>query len=311
MSLASCRECGAAVPANTRECPSCGAAMGPLPYAVYRPAPPRPPEPERPWWRSVGGWGNVVGWAFIAGVCVLIGVAFVRGSAEAGRRKVEKAEMAREKEHLLKVFVWMQDTVQWTSIPDSARRPVPTSHGAKRMWVISQMLADRRAWERQVMQRHGVTADAPPASMGTTRYQGNARDFPEVGRYLEGRAAAIAEIEKASAAWVEERMAALARESGMPAGEIRDLFPPGFGPRAADDAGHVRAMLEIHRHYVRVDPRVRPDGGQMLSWQREEDARRAHELAAEVNTAAAHARQAREQRLAGENAAFSRVINEG
>ncbi|HEU4884949.1 MAG TPA: zinc ribbon domain-containing protein [Longimicrobium sp.] len=306
MSLTSCRECGAAVPASSHTCPSCGAAMAPVPYAV-RPAPPRPPEPERPWWRTVGGWGSAIGWAAIVGVCVLIAVAFVRGSAESGRRKTEKAEVRREEEHLRRVFVWTQDTT-WAIIPDSGRRPVPTTEGAKRIWVISQMLLDRWAWERQVMERHGVSGDTTPTVMGTTRYQGNARDYPQVGAYLEGRAAAIAEIEKASAGWVQERMAALARESGLPAGEVRGLFPTDFGGKAADDARHVNAMLEIHRHYVRVDPRVSPSGSEMLTWQREDEARRAHELATRVNAAANDARQARARRITSEQAAFSRVV---
>jgi hypothetical protein len=285
--------------------------MNPVNLAAYRPAPPRPPEPQRPWWRTVGGWGNAAGWVIVVGVLALVAVGFVRGSARAGQRKIEKAEVAREEEHMRKVFVWMQDTVTWESVPDSVRRPAPTTDRAKRMWAISQMLVDRGAWERQVMERHGVRAYTPPVDMGTVRYQANARDFPTMGRWLEGRAAAIAEIEKTSAGWVQERTAALARESGMPAGEIRDLFPAGFGGRAADDAPHVNAMLEFHRHHVRVDPRVRPGGGDMLSWQREEDARRANDLANEVNAAAAWSGQAKEHRLAREKAAFSRVIEPG
>lgn len=308
MSLTTCRECGTAVPASSHACPRCGAATAPASYGAYRPAPPRPPEPRRPWWRTVGGWGSAAGWALIVGVLALVGVGFVRGSAAAGQRKIEKAEMAREEEQMRKVFVWMQDTLTWESVPDSGRRAVPTTDRAKRLWAISQMLVDRRAWERQVMERHGVSAYTAPTDMGTVRYQANARDFPAMGRYLEGRAAAIAEIEKGSAAWVEERTAALARESGLPAREIRDLFPPEFGGRAADDALHVNAMLEFHRHHVRVDPRVRPGGGDMLSWQREEDARRAHDLANEVNTAAAFSRQAKQQRTADEKAAFSRFV---
>jgi hypothetical protein len=70
-------------------------------------------------------------------------------------------------------------------------------------------------------------------------------------------------------------------------------------------------MLEIHRHYVRVDPRVSPAGDEMLTWQRQEDARRASELAARVNAAAADSRRLREARVATERAAFSRVIQPG
>lgn len=244
----------------------------------------------------------------ILGVLALVGVGFVRGSAAADQRKIEKSEVAREEEHMRKVFAWMQDTLTWESVPDSGRRAVPTTDKAKRLWAIGQMLVDRRAWERQVMERHGVRAYKPPVDMATVRYQANARDFPAQGRWLEGRAAAIAEIEKTSAAWVMERTAALARESGMPAREIRDLCPPEFGGTTADDAQHVHAMLKFHRHHVRLDPRVRPGGGDMLSWQREEDVQRATNLANEVNTAAAFARQAKQHRLTREKAAFSRVV---
>jgi hypothetical protein len=77
---------------------------------------------------------------------------------------------------------------------------------------------------------------------------------------------------------------------------------------APDDAGYVNALLEIHRHWVRVDPRVRPGGGDMLSWQSEDEARRANELATRVNAAAAVARQARERRLDQEVAAVNRLL---
>lgn len=309
MSLTSCRQCGAAVPAGSHACPACGAAMAPVPYAVYRPAPPRPPEPERPWWRTIGGWGSAAGWAVIAGVLVLIAVAFVRGAAENGRRKTEEAEMAREAAHIRTVFGMMQDTLSNAPALDTVPRPVPTSDRAKRVWVISRMLVDRWAWERALMQRHGVEGYRAPRELETAHYQANARDYPAVGRYLEGRAAAIAEIEKASDAWVEERTAALARESGLPAQAIRDLLPPGFGGMAPDQARHVNALLEIHRHWVRVDPRVRPAGGDMLSWQSQDEARRANELAARARAAADSARQARERRLDGEKAAFSSLID--
>ncbi|HEX5871977.1 MAG TPA: zinc ribbon domain-containing protein [Longimicrobium sp.] len=308
MALTTCRACGTALPANAHACPACGAAIAPVSYGEFRPAPPRPPEPRRPWWRTVGGWGSAAGWALIVGVLAFIAVAFVRGSAARGQRNVEEREMAQEEAHIRAVFVMMQDTLSNTTALDTTPRPLPTTDRAKRAWVISRMLVDRWVWERKVMQRHGVTRYTPPPVMGTTRYQGTARAYPEVGTYLEGRAAAIAEIQKTSAAWVAERTEALARESGLSASSIRELLPPGFGGRARDDARHVNAMLAIHRHYVRVDPRVRPSGEEMLSWQSEDDARRAHELAAEVNAAAALARQAAEERLAGEKAAFSRLI---
>lgn len=306
MALTSCRACGAAVPAGSKTCPNCGAAMAPVPAAVYRPPMPRPPAAKRPWWATLG---NVVGWAVILGVLGLVVVAFIRGSAENGRRKVEHAEMARETPHVRTVFGMMQDTLPNAPSLDTTARPLPTTDRAKRVWVISRMLVDRWAWERQIMVRHGVTRHTVPSTMETAHYQANARDYPEVGRYLEGRVAAIAEIEKESAAWVEARTAALARESGVPASEIRALFPPTFGGQARDDARQLEALLEIHRHWVRVDPRVRPAGGDMLSWQNQEEMNRANELATEARSAGTFSAQVRQERLNAEKAAINRVID--
>jgi hypothetical protein len=254
---------------------------------------------------------TAAGWAVIVAVLAFIAVSFVRGSAEAGRRATETAEVAREQEHMRTVLAWVRDTSASTPAPGSAGRPLPTSDRAKRVWVISRMLEDRAVWERGVMQRHGVRGDRSPASWGTTRYAAyvaNARAYPEVGAYLEGRAAAIEEIEKASAAWVEERTAALARESGIAAGEIRDIFPPDFTGGALDQARLVDAMLEMHRHLVRVDPRVHHAGANRQRWDREDDADRFEELLEKQNDAIAASRQARERRLAMERAALSRAI---
>ncbi|HEX6039689.1 hypothetical protein [Longimicrobium sp.] len=275
----------------------------------YAPLPPRPaPPPERPWWRTVGGWLGAAGW-----VVVLAGLFFLcRGIylqyRGADQRALQAAEVKREKEHARKVFVWVQDTLATTLVKGSAGRPAPTTEPAKRVWAVGRMLADRWTWERQILQRHGATAHNPPAAMETVDYQANARAHPAVGRYLESRAAAIAEIEKGSAAWVEEHMAALAREAGMPVEDVRGLFPPEFGSAAADAAPHADALLAFHRHLVRVDPWVRPGGGDDLLWQREDEAHRSSELAARVNAAAVQSARAREQRVLRERAAFSGLL---
>lgn len=308
MSLTSCRECGTAVPANSHACPNCGASMGPVSYAAYRPAPPRPPEPVLPWWQTVGGWGNAAGWAVIVSVLVLIGVAFVRGSAEADRRKVENAEVAREQAYMRVVNAWLQDTTATAPPSESASRPVPASARAKRMWVFSRMLVDRSLWERGIMERHGVKGHRSPAAWDSARYQASARSYPQVGRYVEGRVAALSEIQKASAAWMEERIGALARESGMPAQEIRDLFPSDFAGVTAEEARLADVMRQVHRHYVEMDPRVRPAGGDQLAYQREEDIRRSHEVVAKMHEANAAANQARQRRLDNERAAFARIM---
>jgi hypothetical protein len=282
--------------------------MGPVSYAAYRPAPPRPPEPERPWWRTAGGWGNAAGWAVIVGVLALVVLAFVRGSAEAGRRKVEQAEVVREQEYIRVVNAWLQDTTATAPPSQSANRPVPTSARAKRMWVISRMLVDRSLWEREIMERHGVKGYRSPAAWDSTRYQASARSYPQVGRYVEGRVAAVAEIQKTSAAWMEERVAALARESGMTPQEIRDLFPSDFAGVTAEEVRLAEVMLQVHRHYVEMDPRVRHAGGEQLLYQRADDIRRSDQIVAKMHAANAAANQARQRKLDNERAALARAM---
>ena len=287
------------MPAHARACPKCGATLAPVvSNPVYGPLPPRrPEEPERP------GWVTAAGWVAVAAVCALIGLFLFRASTEADRRATEKAEVERQVEHMHRVDKWLRDTSANAAVPESP--PAPTSDRAKRMWAINRMLVERSTWERGVMERHGVRGYGAPAAWGTPRYWANARSYPEVGRYVEGRVAALAEIEKTSAAWLEERAAALARESGMPAGEIRRIFPQDFAGAALDEAPLADAMLEIHRYLVRVDPRVHHVGGNQLRYEREDDFRRLEELLARRNAAAATARHARGQRVARESAALS------
>ncbi|HEU4453852.1 MAG TPA: hypothetical protein VFR81_12375 [Longimicrobium sp.] len=303
MTLTSCRDCGAVLPAHAHACPSCGASTAPAALA-YRPAPPRPPEPERPWWRTGAGWGTAAGWAAVVAVCVLAGLFVLRLSGEADRKAAAEAEEAREVEHMLEVDAWTRDTSFNAAVPGGARRPVPTSDAAKRMWVMSRMLVDRRVREREVEERHGVRNGRLPKAFDTPHYRANARSYPEVGRYLEGRAAAFAEIEKTSAAWMEERIAALARESGLPAPEIRDLFPRGFAGAAPGEERTIAALLEMHRHLVRVDPRVRSAGGNLLTSEREDDLRRLHALEVKIEEAAAARIQGKTRKSAEDVAAM-------
>ncbi len=276
--------------------------MVPAAPAAYQPLPPRPPEPPERRWLTIAGW------VAVAAVGALVVLFFFRVSTEADRRATEKAEMTREAEHLYALRAWLQDTSANAPVPGGAGRPVPTTERAKWAWVIGRMFLDRALWEREVLERHGARSRVPPAAWMTARYQADARAYPQVGRYLEGRVAAIAELEKGSAAWLEERNAALARESGLPARETRDIFPSFLGNTAADEARMANAMLEIHRHLVRVDPRVHHAGGDWLRWERDEDQRRLEGLVAKLNDAVAHGNQIRMQRLVNERAALSRVI---
>ena len=283
--------------------------MAPVSLAASRPAPPRPPaEPERPWWRTPGGWMNAAGWGVIVAGCVLLAIGFVRSSAAADRRATERAEVAREKEHLRNVNVWIQDTSANAAVPESASRPVPTSDRARRMWVVNRMLVDRSVRERELMERHGVKGYTPPAAWETARYQANARTYPEVGRYLEGRVAAIAEIETTSDAWMEERAAALARESGLPLEEIRGIFPSDFARGTAEETRLADAMLQVHRHLARIDPRVRHAGGDQLLYERVDDARRFEALVVNMNDAAALVKHAQKRRRDRQNAALSHLF---
>jgi zinc-ribbon domain len=308
MSLTPCPQCGAAVPADSRTCPTCGASLAPVSYAAYRPAPPRPPEPERPWWRTGGGWLNAGALVVLVAGSVLVAQFLFRASADADRRKTEKAEVAREVEHLLAVSTWEEDTTGTIPVPASAGRPAPTSDLAKQMWVISRMVVDHRVWRQQVMARHGLEDQRLPAAWGTARYYANARAYPEVGRYVEGRAAAIAEIEKTSAAWMEGHVAALARESGMPAREIRDLLPPDFERLPAGEARLSNTLLEMHRQLVRMDPRVHHAAGEKLRYEREDDVRRVQAMEAEIRDVIALAERERQRKRDREAEALSRKM---
>jgi len=300
MSLTTCRQCGTAVPAHAQVCPKCGASVASVDLAAYRPARPRPPEaPQRTLWLTIAGW------VFIVAVGGLFAFFIYRGSVEADLRKAAEAEVAREIAHSQRVDAWLRDTSSTSPPPDSAGRPVPASPRAKRMWVVSRMMVDRALWERELRKRHGVRGDDVLKTWGTRRYWTNARDFPEAGRYLEGRVAMIAERKKTAAAWVEERTAALARESGLPAAEIRTVFTPGFAAEPEEEARLMDAMLAVYRHLVRVDPRLQSDGENGQLWDREEDLDRFEELLEKQNAAVRASRLVHETKRAREIAAFA------
>ncbi|HST60744.1 MAG TPA: hypothetical protein VLK84_18735 [Longimicrobium sp.] len=270
---------------------------------TYRPAPSRPPEEPKGF-----RWGTALAWVVLVVGGVLVATFFYRLSNEIDQGAVAEEEMAREREHLRTVLAWMRDTTATTPAPGSAVRAAPTSDRAKRLWVINRILVDRHAWEREVMTRHGARGHTPPAPWGTAPYQARARAYPEVGTYLEGRVAAIAEIDRTSAAWLQERTAALARESGISAGEIRGILPAGFGAVAPAQAPLADAMLQMHRQFVRMDPRVRHAGGTELLYEREEDIRRVQELVARHNEAMKGWNQAEMKRTSQEVAVLNQWI---
>jgi hypothetical protein len=240
--------------------------------------------------------------------CAFFAHFIYRMSAEVDGHATEEAEVKREIDHMRLVNLWIQDSSSNAPPPESASRPVPTSDRGKRIWVINRMLVDRSVWEREVMKRHGIKPYGSPPEWLTPRYQANARAYPQVGTFAEGRAASMAEIRKTSAAWMEERTAALARESGIPAGEIRALFPADFASITPEEAGLADAILELHRHLVRIDPRVHHAGGNELRFERQEDIRRLDELVDKVNDAFASSERGRQARMARQTAAFSRVV---
>ena len=303
MSLTACPECGTAVPDGSLACPSCGAGIAPAAVAAHRTLPPRPPPPPpRPWWRSAAEW------AVLVAVCVLVGTFLYRQFNTVAQHATEKEEVKREAEHLLKVAVWAQDTTGNAPVPESAGRPVPTSARAKRIWVVSRISVDATLWRRQILKRHGVKSDRLPAAWVTGRYQANARAHPEVGRYLEGRIAAIVEIETAAGAWVEERILALSRESGLPAREIRQFFRSDYVHMSPGELPRAQAMLDMHRHLVRIDPRVHHEGGNELRFEREEDVRRFQQLEEAVNNAGVAAARAMKTKGAADARALTRAL---
>lgn len=308
MALTVCSECGTAVPAPSHACPQCGAVMAPAPYAALRPSPRAPEVPERPWWRTPAGWGTAAGWVVVIAGFALFGSFLFRLSTEVDQRSTEETEVAREREHMLKVEAWARDTSFNALVPESAGRPVPTSNRAKRMWVISRMLVDGSVWRLEIMKRHGLRGDNVPAAWGTPRYYANARAFPEVKTYVESRVAAITEIEKTSAAWMEGRIAALARESGLPADELREILPHDLVGLAPGEVTLSEAMLQMHRHLVRIDPRVHGAGGNELRFEREDDVRRLQALEEELNHASASVEHGRARKLAMDRNALSHAI---
>jgi hypothetical protein len=260
------------------------------------------PKPERP------GWRTAFDWAVLVAVCALVGTFFYRLSVGSDQAATEKAEVAREIEHLIDLGVWGQDTTGKAQPPESAARPVPTTVRAKRIWVMNRMAVDGTLWRRDVMKRHGLTSEKMIAAWETGQYQANARAHPEVGRHLEARLAAITELEKTAAAWTDEHIAALARESALPASEIRDIIPPEPVRPPPGEVRLVEALLEIHRHLVRIDARVEYAGGRELRFQREEDLRRFQQLIAAAGEAAAAVDQGRQAKAAKQAAAFNRLI---
>jgi hypothetical protein len=249
-----------------------------------------------------------VDWAVLVAVCAVVGTFFYRLSTNTDRAVTEKEEVAREIEHLIDLRVWGQDTTGQAPPPASAARPVPTTTRAKRIWVLSRMTVDGTLWTREVMKRHGLASEKLIAAWSTGQYQANARAHPEVGKHLEARLAAITEIDKTAAAWTEEHIAALARESGLPDSEIRDIVPPEAVHPAPGAVRLAEALLDLHRHLVRIDPRVEYAGGRELRFQREEDLRRFQELIRAANEAAVALDQARQAKAAAHAAAFNRVI---
>lgn len=289
MALTACRECGTPMPAYSHACPKCGATTAPGPVA-YRPPPPRPPqEPEGSSWRTAAGW------VLLLAVLAVCGIFFYRVSAGIDQHALAETEVKREHEHVLTALAWVQDTLPTTPAPESG--PVPTSPLAKRMWVIRQMLVARAVWEREIRARHGASGFNPPDPWTSVRYQANARSHPALAKWLEGRAAAASEIREASAAWIDERTAALAKESGMPPAEIAAIFPRDHGGVPEAEAELAEAMLEVHRHLVNTDPRVRPGEGNTLLYEREADVLRYNELAQKLDEAAQAANLARTQRM--------------
>jgi hypothetical protein len=244
----------------------------------------------------------------LVAVCAVVGTLFYTVSSHADERATEKKEVAREMEHLIDLGVWGQDTTGKAQPPASTGRPVPTTARAKRIWVMNRMAVDGTLWRREVMKRHGLESEKMIAVWVTGQYQANARAHPEVAKHLEARLAAIAEIERTAASWTEERMAALARESGLPASEIRDIVPPEPVRPAPGEVQLAEALLALHRHLVRIDPRVEYAGGRQLRFQREEDVRRFQELNTAAQEAAAAVARGREAKAAAQAAAFNRVI---
>ena len=104
---------------------------------------------------------------------------------------------------------------------------------------------DRALWERELRKRHGIIRGTDTLqTMGKGRYWTNAREFPEVGRHLEGRAAMIAErfvaaadhrqseAEPAQRAVAHDRVEVAADQHGQ---QVEDAPDDVEGEKGGDD----------------------------------------------------------------------------
>jgi hypothetical protein len=178
--------------------------------------------------------------------------------------------------------------------PDSlAPAPPPRGVNARKAWVMRRLAEDGRAYLQTIRERHGVHSAEPLAATLTRRYTADAGSHPEVGRYWESHAAALAEIRQRYPGWAEAHMVELAGEADLPRQYIAGMRE-GFRERAGEEVEMFTAMEELgaaglayHRHLVSVDERVNYDAGRDAAvFDSDAELARTNELNARLRAAA-------------------------
>jgi hypothetical protein len=229
---------------------------------------------------------------------VALGLAFV---STAGRVSTNREEVDRELSRTRGLMSALADSAG-RGVGDRSSSAPPSSPDAKLLWATNRALAEAPAHLREVADQHGVDPDNLPAAWGTSRYMANATSHPEVERYWQGYRDYLAVFQEGFPGWLQSRVAAHAREAGVPSGTLRGYLE-GMS-RGAESAqlepltwadSTASAALAYHRFLVSVDARVSYDAAQdMAMFGRDADLERANELQARVQRAAERLNRARQ-----------------
>lgn len=194
------------------------------------------------------------------------------------------------------------DSTAAASAASLAPTPPPQGVDARKAWVIRRLAEDAPAYLQAIRERHGVHSAEPLAATRTPRYAADAGSHPEVGRYWEGHAAALAEIRQRYPGWAEARMVELAGEANLPRQYIAGMRE-GFRERAGEEVEMFTAMDELgaaglayHRYLVSVDERVHYDAGRDAAvFDSDAELARTNELNARLKAAAAAVERAQRE----------------
>jgi hypothetical protein len=290
MPFVACHHCGRPVVDTARFCAHCGGVLAP--EAPGRGAPAAGLRPPGTVMRAAQGIAiaacTFVQWIFAPNigtaifiVLLLLGLGMLfLGWSRKTRRYIPFAALgftlvfllgvgaqAADRAELDEQVAGLRAAAPWDSTaaasPDSlAPTPPPRGVDAKKVWVMRRLAEDGPAYLQTIRERHGVHSAEPLDATLTPRYTADAGSHPEVGRYWEAHAAALAEIRQRYPGWAEARMVELAGEADLPRQYIAGMRE-GFRERAGEELEMFTAMEELgaaglayHRSLVSVDARV-------------------------------------------------------